>query len=195
MQYLIIDLDHTLLDTTAFKAALAKSLQLSESQWDTAYEHYVQDYGNFNPKDFLQGVPSDQRNAFEAVMNKIQQFLYPDSLDFIQRQMAAGWDVTVLTFGDQQWQQQKLDHLELPNGVHAVATDQPKTEWLRQQNYQADDRIVMIDDHATNIDEIKQQLPKAELYWMRRPNGKYQDVQPEQDASEIEGLGTEQIKF
>lgn len=186
MQQLIVDLDHTLLDTTALKAALAKSLGLSVHDWDAAYTKAVEDYGGiFNPEDFLAGVATDQREAFYATLKKAQQFLYPDSIAFLKQALTDGWAVQILTFGNPSWQQQKMQNIQWPTGVECVATDGLKPKLLQEF---ANETLVVIDDNAKEIDAIKQAYPTTVAYWMRRPNGKYRELQPKEYDTMIEDL-------
>lgn len=186
MQQLILDLDHTLLDTSALKAALANSLGLSVSDWDSVYTKAVEDYGGiFNPEDFLAGVATDQRDAFYATLKKTQQFLYPDSMPFLKQAITDGWAVRILTFGNTVWQEQKMRNIEWPAGVECTATDGLKPTLLQEY---ARDRLVVIDDNAKEIDAIKEAYPATMVYWMRRPNGKYRELQPKEYDTMIEDL-------
>ena len=185
MPHLIIDLDHTLLDTTRFKADLAKSVDLTQADWDMAYNKFVADYGMFNATDFLKGVTAEQKKQFEMVVQKTSSFLYPDSLSFLKRAVQAGYQIIVLTFGNQTWQQQKLDHITWPPGVTVLTTDSKKITQLAQ--YRGGDTLV-VDDRGQELDAIAQSWSNVKLYWMRRPNGKYRDVAPVAPHREITSL-------
>jgi len=185
MHTLILDLDHTLLDTTTFKAALAASLHLTPQQWDEAYNQFVTDYGMFNATDFLRGVSTADKTAFEAALHKISHFLYPDSLAFIHQAIEFGYTVVLVTFGNVAWQKQKLAHLRLPNAVTTIATDTAKISQLAE--YIQSDTLV-VDDNAKELEAIKQQWPAVTAYWMCRANGKYRDSIPTVPHTKITSL-------
>ena len=190
MSKIIIDLDHTLLDTTSFKEALAKSLGLTPVDWDMAYNKFLADYQMFNPTDFLKGVATAQKKQFEAVVKKTGSFLYPDSVPFLKKAIQAGHHVVVLTFGNQDWQTQKLQHIAWPDGVTLLTTDTTKSSQLAQ--YMEDDTLV-VDDNGRELDALHRHWSTAKLYWMVRPNGKYRDVEPVSAHSTIHSLN--QIKL
>lgn len=175
MRRIIIDLDYTLLNTTAWQQALAKSLGLSPHQWQQAYDQFRQDYGLFNPTDFLRGVPAHQRDAFQQVVQRVGHWLYSDSLPFLEQAVAAGWDVVVLTFGNEAWQRQKLRHITWPKGVATHATADPKTDILA--GYLAKEMMI-IDDRADELETMYQIQPQASYYWMVRPQAKYAGTAP-----------------
>ncbi|MFA5995669.1 MAG: HAD family hydrolase [Patescibacteria group bacterium] len=171
MPTVIIDLDHTLLDTTRFKQALAKSLGLSTAKWDEIYEQFVADNGLFSPTDFLAGASTEQRNQFYKTLNQLPSFLYPDSLTFLDRVLKQHWQVIILTFGDKPWQQLKLKHLPLPKVVRTITTDLSKH--LIIKDLLDTKKTIVIDDNAKELDAIKRAYPEIITYWMQRPNGKY----------------------
>lgn len=171
MSTVIIDLDHTLLDTTSFKQQLARSLHLSTQQWDAVYERFVKDYGKFEPKAFLEGVEPEQRKHFYHTLKQLPRFLYRDSLPFLEQVLATGWQVVILTYGNTAWQQLKLDHLPIPAGVRSITTEQSKHLVLAELIDTA--HTIVIDDNAEELDHIKKSFPQVQTYWMCRPNGKY----------------------
>ena len=185
MQHLALDLDHTILNTTRFKADLAKSLQLKPQEWDRVYAQYVTDNSMFDAEGFLQGVETQQQKDFYKVLQTTYSYLYPDAMDFIKRHLSAGWTITVVTYGNPEWQSQKVKHIDLPKDVTAICTDKPKSKALATV---AADRLVLIDDRGDTIDEVKTALPHVETIWMKRNEGKYRDQPPQQYDKMIEDL-------
>lgn len=175
MPLIILDLDHTLLDTTAFKAALARSLEIEPAAWEKAYTQFVHDNGMFNAVDFLRGVTPAQHKAFAKTLTQIRRFFYPDSWPFLRQAQAAGYKVMIVTFGDIAWQQQKIDALRLPSFVESLVTNLPKIERLAEY---IEHVTVVVDDRATELEALYEHWPQLTLYWMRRPNGKYRDIVP-----------------
>lgn len=173
MPTLIIDLDHTLLDTTTFKQTLAESLHLSTEQWDAVYENFVKDYGQFEPKTFLAGAEPEQKKNFFHTLNQLSRFLYPDSLTFLEHALATGWQVIILTYGNTSWQQLKLDHLPIPANVRCITTNKSKHLMMADL---IDDTTIVIDDNGAELDAIKTSFPSIQAYWLQRANGKYQNA-------------------
>lgn len=187
MSRIIIDLDHTLLDTTRFKMALAVSLGLTQSEWDMAYRKFVNDYGMFNPDDFLQGASQEQKEKFENVVRRLPTFLYPDSMTFIKKVTQAGHEVVLITFGDKSWQEKKLKALrESLETIKIVFVS--STEKLEHFKHLVINDTVMIDDNAVEIDTIKSRFQGVVVYWVCRPNGKYRDKPPSTPHTKVKSL-------
>lgn len=185
MPTVIIDLDDTLLNTAALKRDLAGSLGLSIEQWQQTYNQYTADNGVFDADGFLSGVDSNRKVAFSAIIRKMQTYLYPDSLPFIQSAQDANWDVVILTHGSKAWQQSKLDNIKFPEGVTTQVTQGNKVDVLDRL---VDDQTVLIDDRAEVIEETKQRYPEFEAIWMKRRAGAHRDVQPKEYDRIIEDL-------
>lgn len=165
----ILDLDDTLLNSDAMKDAMASSLDLTREQWEIVYAEYVADNGKFDPEGFLRGVDSDQRTAFDAVLRKLLIYLYPDSMPFVKTLLADGWRVVILTQGDVEWQQAKVNSVGFPEHVEVRVTPTDKSALMAE--YIDSERTILIDDRASVIDATKTLHPEIQTYWMRRPNG------------------------
>lgn len=185
MSTLLIDLDHTLLNNTAFKAALAKSLELSPTAWSLAYEQFVQDNGTFEPETFLAGVLPEQKKAFYHTVSLSRQFLYLDSLAFLQAAHDKNYRSILVTFGNITWQQQKLAALHLPKYVQPLPTATTKIAVLA--DYIEPDTL-LVDDNAFEIDAIVKAWPQVKAYWITRPEGKYRTTVPTAPHSHITTL-------
>lgn len=190
MSRLILDLDHTLLNTTAFKLALANSLDLSVAEWDQAYTGFMQDNQLFRVDDFLQGVTAAQRESFFQVVDHLRKYLYPDTLPFLQSAHTAGYQQTIVTFGEQDWQTRKLQGLHLPDYVQTVATAGSKVAALAEL---VNEDTLVVDDRATELEAIVAAYPQVVAYWITRPEGKYTEPIPQCPHHQIESLN--QIKL
>lgn len=182
----LIDLDDTLLNTNALKEALASSLDLTRDQWEVVYKAYVADNGKFDPVGFLRGADTEQRAAFDAVLRKLPIYLYPDSLPFIKQLLKADWRVVILTQGDVEWQETKVQHLQFPNQVETRVTATDKTPLIAE--YIDSGRTILIDDRASVIDAAKQLHPDIYTYWMRRPAGAHRTPESQLCDTMIEDL-------
>ncbi len=175
MPTLVIDLDHTLLNNTAFKAALAESLNLSAAEWRQAYEQFVHDNGTFEPKAFLQGVATENKQAFQRTVSTARRFLYPDSLAFLQAAHDKKYRIVLVTFGNIAWQEQKLAALHFPTYVQALPTATTKISVLADYIEPA---TLLVDDNAAEINAIVKQWPQVKAYWITRLEGKYRATPP-----------------
>ena len=173
MSSIILDLDYTLLDTARFKAALSRALEMPVAAYDQAYQGFVQDNGLFEPKAFLEGVTTAQQTAFYVVLKKMRSFLYPDTLPFLRQLQQQHWKVTIITYGNQAWQQSKLDGLTFSSDITTIATEQSKIKVWKKLTLDA--ITVAVDDKATEIDAIQKLYPAVQCYWIKRPNGRYHD--------------------
>lgn len=170
MQTLIIDLDHTLLNTTDWVEDLANSITMDMQSWDKALKQFS------SPQDLLTTISIEERKAFMQVVDDIQEYLYEDSYDFLDRVLQNEWQVTILTYGHKAWQELKLSKLRFPQGVRNMVTDQLKVDLVGKM---IKGHTILIDDRADEIDSIKTQYPDIEAYWMQRDNGKYRDTPPQ----------------
>jgi phosphoglycolate phosphatase-like HAD superfamily hydrolase len=173
---IVIDFDYTLFDTHALKLALIAALQpygvTAERYFNTEIEAKVD--GVYRLEWHIeQLVAAAQRNAAQAavemVLQRAEEFLYPDAIQFLQRHQAA--QVTVLTFGSPAWQERKIRDSGVDEWVdEVITTDRPKHEVIAA--WEQKDPI-FINDRGSEIDEMYGILPEASYIWVRRPNAPY----------------------
>lgn len=190
MSKLILDLDYTLLDTTAFSKALADSLGISREQWLSSYDQFVKDNGFFSAHDFLRGVSDSERKQFYAVLENLRRYCYKDAWPFLQNLVAKQHNALIMTFGEARWQTEKLKALMLPSIIRTLVVQKPKVEYFAHY-YEPD--MIMVDDRATELEAVAAQYPDVKLYWMTRPEGKYLEPVPQCSHTQIESLN--QIKL
>ena len=133
-----------------------------------------------------------QAGAIDAIVNELHIFLYQDSVPFLEQAIRSGWEVIIVTFGDQDWQAKKLQALKhyLPTEIKTLISPSKKINHI---THLITDRVILIDDKAEEIDAIKQAFPKVEAYWMRRSEGKYRDEEPTTSHQTVNSL--KQIKL
>ncbi|MBI2415827.1 MAG: haloacid dehalogenase-like hydrolase [Candidatus Kerfeldbacteria bacterium] len=185
MRTVIFDLDYTLLDTAQFKQALAASVELSLSDWTTAYDNFVRDVGQFEPEAFLRGVSPQQRRQFDAVVTRTKAYLYPDSWLFLHQAVQAGYRVVVVTFGQAIWQQRKLTAIAFPSPITTLVTATSKLITLADY---VESGTVIVDDRADELDAIGRAFPDTIRYWIRRHNGKYRNTVPSLPHQAVKNL-------
>lgn len=134
-----VDLDHTALDTAAFKQYLAESLGgygVSVEAFLKAYWR-VRNNGSFSIPKLVEALQFDQFDR-EAVVHTLTekakgcgQFLYPDVLPFLRRAREKDAGVVLFTYGDRAAQELKLSGLqELVSAVDEVLITPDKDKAL-----------------------------------------------------------------
>ncbi len=185
MSKIILDLDYTLLDTTAFSYALSTSLGISREQWLSSYDQFVKDNGFFSAQDFLRGVSDSERKQFYAVLQNLRRYCYKDTWPFIQQVVAKGHDALIMTFGERTWQTEKLKALMLPSSIRTLVVQEPKVQRLADY-YEPD--MIMVDDRASELEAVAKVYSDVKLYWMTRPAGKYLEPIPQCPHHQISSL-------
>lgn len=185
MSKLILDLDYTLLDTTAFSYALSTSLGISREQWMSSYGQFVKDNGFFSAQDFLRGVSDAERKQFYAVLENLRRYCYKDTWPFLQQIITKGHDAIIVTFGEKAWQTEKLKALKLPSSIRTLVVQEPKVQRLADY-YEPD--MIMVDDRATELEAVAKEYPDVKLYWMTRPEAKYLEPIPQCNHHQISSL-------
>lgn len=117
---IIIDLDHTLFDATAFKATLAASVLKCGVSRDVFLETYTQirasdKHSEYSPNKHLAALGKiinlDQTSAkksIDKVVSHSQKYLYSDALTFLKKISSLGVPFILLSCGDRDFQQKKI---------------------------------------------------------------------------------------
>lgn len=192
---LIIDLDYTLLDTSAFKARLATELGAygvtSEQFWETfGMIAGVSDRTSYSIARHAQvlheqtGIDAeDAQRGLEAAFGALPGMLYPDTPVFLALLREQGVPAVLFTFGDSAFQEQKVraaliepyfrSHVYTEESKHLIelAFPEPEDEW------------VFINDNPTELRALAQRYPGARMIRIRRPDGK--TFAPEDDALDV----------
>ncbi len=119
---------------------------------------------------------ADRAKALSAAIVALEHLtdcLYSDVVPWLQTHTADR--LTVLTFGDAQWQRQKI----VASGVEeyvaeVIITQGSKETWPSQLTAESD--MLIVDDKAQHLDEIAAVCPSAQLYWMQRPGTPHTQV-------------------
>lgn len=180
----ILDLDHTLLNTTALKRAMQESLRPfggSGELFEKSYAATVSaipgqyDYDISRHASIISEMTGADaalvRAALENVLQHIDKFLFPDAISFLQWVKEKG-AVLLLTWGNPHWQEQKVQHSSIRDmfvrcvytekDKHnvALAIDAPQAEWI------------FINDNPKEIKFMLTQYPEATHLRVKRPEGK-----------------------
>jgi len=167
-----LDFDHTLFDTDKFFRIDVHAAFLTRSA-----QVWQQSYDAVRPTGYsLQKHADEFRARVARVLNTeilqsfadLTRYVYPDVVPFLQQAQQQGTPLYLLSFGNADWQQYKVEHSGLAPYFHTrfyTASEGKKGEVVRQ--CQAD-RIIVVDDKSAELDAIKDAVPQAETYLINR---------------------------
>lgn len=187
---IIFDLDYTLFDTDKFKHdGLALFFNMNEAEFKDYYKKNFKDKGiNYSPKKHLQGLGWSYKemmaklNEFDNWLEKeISRYLFPGAERILNRLKQADHKIILATFGDQEFQEQKISALKI-NGISAkeffnevIISDKVKAELKELRCFQGGD-VLLVDDNLREAVELKEILgDKCEIFLIDGPYARYRE--------------------
>ncbi len=184
----ILDLDHTLLDTRDFKAALAASLAphgvAEEKFWGTYCQARDRKEGRsdyrFETHAELLAAGGEVDHAavlaaLRAVLARTEDFLFPDAKGFLSRLISLGVDTELVTRGDPEFQTAKIKASGIDKLVSDfTASDEKKSKIVREKIVGAKGFVYFVNDHLDETLEVAKEVPGLIPILKRRP-----DLSPE----------------
>ncbi len=179
----VFDLDYTLLDTKKFKEGLIEVLEISPEIFAETYKIFRNDsetvYNFEKHIDYLveQGeLPIKRKdivkNNVEKFLEKIDEYLFPESVEVLKGLKKKNAELVLLTFGNKEWQQKKVDRLKIKKYFDEIIltdTDKEKSlDFLKSKR----EKKYIINDNAKECDLIKKVIPQSEIILV---NGPYSD--------------------
>lgn len=192
----ILDLDYTLLDTTAFKRALIASLE----PMGVSSDEFFETYGIV-----AHAIPGKHGYSFEAqakvlhekygydeaevlkrltsVYDILPSFLYPDSTPFLEFLKEKGIPAVLFTWANPEHQEAKVKNLRIEQylskiiitneakGTAELDLGVPESEW------------VFINDNPRELRDLAARYPAARMIRIVRPDGK--KFSPEEDMLDV----------
>jgi len=174
---IIIDFDDTLFDTQKFKQELASSLVSlgigKELFWQTYAEARIMSDGNFSYSferhaNILEkeGFDCEQvLNNLNKVIEKIKNFLFDDTIDFLESLKKSEQDLYLLSLGDESFQKLKVGECDIAKYFKKVFfRDKDKelvVEEILAEN--KDSNIFFINDKIEESQKIKKDFPNIEV--------------------------------
>lgn len=169
----IFDLDHTLLDTTAFKDALraaVTSFGPSRKRFDATYRETVMRDArayDYDPDVHLRLLQDDlagagalhgARSAIDGVLHKTRDFLFPGVIELLGYLHDQGIRLVLLTLGNESWQRRKIVAAELDRVFDIVQTaGQDKREALKE--FIDGGKVVVVNDNGKEVDAMIREVP------------------------------------
>lgn len=193
----IIDFDYTIFDTEAFRVSLIEaftSFGVTDALYRSTEEQLIHADGlgiyDFTKHLNLLHQQTDAsiielNAAAEGVFQQMRSFLFSDALTFLQH---TAEQKHILSYGQQAWQQRKIQYSGIEQWVHSVTitNGKPKEECIESLITQ--ERTIFIDDRGSAIDAIKAHFPEVFCIWLHRPGTPYYDercISADSTASEL----------
>jgi hypothetical protein len=182
---LIFDFDHTIFDMTSMHDAImdsmasigiSKETYLDAYQMETNWKAFTVSGVASRLEKMAKADPEKVHRAYHKVAEVADLFVYDDVLGSFQDLRDDGHVISLLSWGDQEWQNKKIHHSGLKDEFEEVITvNQLKADylgdWCKGEKYE----VVVIDDKPAELKAIQQKHPEFHLVRLRRENGKYTD--------------------
>ena len=181
----ILDLDHTLLDTNAFKRALEASLAplgVSREQFQETYAatvsavegHY--DYTIAGHAKQLASVchieESEAMTNLAGALDQLPRFLYPDSLPFLTAIQTRGLPCVLLTFGNALFQEEKVRRLGIAHFFDKLIFTEERKDRISFSFSDDEREWVFVNDNPIEIHALAERFPQARMIRIQRPGAK-----------------------
>lgn len=192
---IIFDLDYTLFDTARFKRdGLALFFNMNEAEFRNYYKKNFKDQGiNYSPKKHLQilgwkykEVMAKLNELDDWLEKEISRYLFPAAEEILNKFKQAGHKIILASFGDQEFQEQKISALKI-NGISAkeffdevIISDKVKAELKELKRFQGEN-VLLVDDNLREAVDLKEILGnKCEIFLIDGPYARYgkDDVVP-----------------
>ncbi|MDP3245327.1 MAG: HAD family hydrolase [bacterium] len=181
----ILDFDYTLFDVSVFKKALSKSVKklgIKQDLWQETYKKTLEQHKeacNYDVKKHShllgQMVAVDSfliENEMRQVLARSQDFLYPDTEDFLRYLKNRGSKIVLLTLGNIAWQKKKIKDLKIKKYFDKfIFTARHKRHLKLKFNGSPRDWI-FVNDNPREIQEMRPLFPKSVFLRLKRHGGK-----------------------
>ena len=181
----ILDLDHTLLDTTAFKKALEESLVplgISPEQFQETYAATTSgiagkyDYTIERHAAQLHercGVDEQAaRERLSGALDRLPDFLFADSLPFLELLNEKSETCVLLTLGNSVFQEEKVRRLGIGKYFFNMIFTEEKKDTVTLDLPEGPAAWVFINDNPIEIRGLQTRFPEARMIRIKRPGGK-----------------------
>lgn len=168
--HIVIDFDYTLFDTKKMRHKIADALSIEREYFFSMEKKITDEKRLYTAKEHcdLLGISQD---AFFAALGEIApECVYSDVIDFFDTMPQA--KMTLLTFGDTQWQQEKVQAAQIEHFFdECILTDRPKEEVVCQWENEHD--ILFVNDRAAEIDRMYEVFQGAVYLLLQRKESPY----------------------
>lgn len=185
----IFDLDYTLFDAGKFEQiCLASFFDMSETEFIKYYKESFKDKGiNYNTEKHMQDLGWSQEKITEKtkefsqwLKKEINQYLFPEAERLLRRFKEAGDKMILVSFGDKEFQKQKIFALTIA-GVspekffdEIIISDNKKSE-LEELKHLRGENILLVNDKIKELVELKEILgDNCEMFLIDGPYSRSQ---------------------
>jgi FMN phosphatase YigB (HAD superfamily) len=112
----------------------------------------------------------------ERAIADTAEFLFPDVRDFLAALKEKGYQISILSFGDQSFQEKKINGTGIAEYVAKnIVTDKDKAEALQDEGIGTAEEVWFFDDRVHFIESVKRAFPTIKTVLVRRPEGRFSD--------------------
>lgn len=194
---IILDLDHTLLNTSQLKGAMRDrvgSLGIAPEQFDSTYTATVSGDASRNNyviarhaqllSDATQIDVSHIERSLSDALDALPNMLYADSVPFLEFLKARALHTVLLTFGNAAFQREKVERLGIAHYFDdMIFTEAGKHEAVLSIQTQTSE-WVFINDNPVELRALIARYPDSRMIRIKRPDGKA--FAPADDALDVE---------
>lgn len=184
---IVFDLDYTLYDTVATKeeiivalVALGFSRESVEATFKEARVTSKAGFGSYVPElhaalltNLRTDLASEHRVAqtIHACAEHGERFLYPGTIELLERVRAEGYHLALLTLGDDRWQRAKATGAGLDRFFERVVTTLEDKEHVIRSFKGADERTIVVNDNVPEMIRMRDVAPEFTYLIKRGPKG------------------------
>lgn len=178
---IVFDLDYTLIDTAAFKEALAASLESCGVARRNFWETYEQtskatekicDYEPERHLEALAGRMSCGKNEalrrIESVVDRMPEFIMPGAIPLLDR-LASRAKRVLFTHGNVSWQKRKVARSGLADRFDEMIFASEEKMKHREALGRLEPPVVMVNDDGREIDDLRKAFPEFRMIAVRGP--------------------------
>ena len=191
---LILDFDHTCYDTDAFllfeiRRPMLKTFDIPVKKWEESYEAAA-DIG-YSLEQHLQELnkvlisPPCSLEEIQTFGKNIQfsQYLYSDTLSFLEKAKKDGYKIILLSFGFPEWQDKKVKGVGLEKLVNKViyVNEHGGKVGILKKYFHSNPKVIFVDNNCNELDRVHKEMPNVETYFMRRTSEYDMSAQDNED--------------
>ncbi len=136
-------------------------------------------------------LPQEQIRVEFAAWLRVSLALYPDVPDSLRQWLAINIPMTIVTFGDRDYQRQKIAMLRLDQH-DVVFVSQPEAKWFELEKLVRTygSPIIFVDDNVHELDKIYEHGLQRYVttIWLRRFDSPYAAAKAKFDHHEVDTL-------
>lgn len=201
IMHIILDLDHTLLDSVALKRKLEESiapLGVTPEQFRDTYrattaaieEQY--DYDIARHAQLLHeacGVDAEEvARRLHATLEGLPALVYPDSIPFLDFLRERGTPISLLTYGNATFQQEKVWLLGIASYFKNMIFTEKGKETAELHLSEPDKEWMFINDNPNEMRTLQERFPESTMLRIKRADGK--QFPTEEDTLDVPTFAT-----